>query len=153
MFLSLCVVSIQGYAQEKKVPDLDPNFTAIIVTDIDISSAWYTEILGYDVVDKREVSEIGLKQSNLKRGNAHIELIELDSALLPHKVIPNHNPKTKLIGLFKIGFLVSEFDRFIDHINKNKVKLHGNIVTDKATGKRMVIIMDPDHNRIQIFEN
>ena len=34
---------------------------------------------------------------------------------------------------------------------KMEAEFHGNVVTDD-TGKRMVIVLDPDGNRIQLFE-
>ena len=58
----------------------------------------------------------------------------------------------RVTGFFKIGFLVTEFDMWIDHLTNEKVDFYGNIVTDDTTGKRMAIITDPDGNRIQIFE-
>ena len=58
----------------------------------------------------------------------------------------------RVTGFFKIGFLVTEFDMWIDHLTNEKVDFYGNIVTDHTSGKRMAIITDPDGNRIQIFE-
>jgi catechol 2,3-dioxygenase-like lactoylglutathione lyase family enzyme len=141
------------YGQQEYIPEIEANFSALIVKDMGSSIQWYTEILGFKIIDKKEVVEFGLKQSNLKSGNTRLELIELESAVSPEKTIPNYNSKTRLVGLFKIGFLVSEFDKFMDHLQENHVKMHGDIVTDKESGKRMVIIKDPDDNRIQIFEN
>ena len=153
LFLSLILIPIGASSQQDSIPELEANFSAFIVKDIDSSSHWYSKMLGFQVIDKKEFPEMGFKQSNLKRGNAFIELIELKSALLPKKAIPDYSAKTRLIGIFKIGFLVSEFDKLIDYLRQNKATFHGNIVVNKLTGKRMVIIKDPDENRIQIFEN
>ena len=153
LVLSFSLIPFHSYTQQKNIPELEAYFSALIVEDIDSSLMWYTKMLGFKITDKRELPEIGLKQSNLEHGNAQIELIELNSALKPKEVIPDHNSKTRLIGLFKIGFLVSEFDKLIDHLKENNVKFHGTVVINEATGKRMVIIKDPDENRIQIFEN
>ncbi|MCD2258135.1 VOC family protein [Psychroserpens luteolus] len=151
--LSLILMSVTSHAQQEDIPELKAHFSAIIVTEIDSSIVWYTKMLGFEIINKREFAEAGFKQSNLKRGTILLELIELDSALEPKKVIANYSSKTRMTGLFKIGFLVSDFDRLIQHLKENNAKFHGNIVVDEKTGKRMVIIKDPDENRIQLFEN
>jgi len=153
LILGFILIPFNSCAQQKNIPELEAHFSALIVKDIDASLIWYTKMLGFNIMDNSEFPEIGLKQSNLQRGNSKIELIELNSALKPTEVIPNYNSKTRLIGLFKIGFLVSEFDKLMDHLKENDVNFHGNVVINEATGKRMVIIKDPDENRIQIFEN
>ncbi len=48
--------------------------------------------------------------------------------------------------------MVTDFEKWIDHLTNEKVDFYGSVVTDDTTGKRMVIITDPDGNRIQIFE-
>lgn len=141
-----------SHAQNDSIPDLEAYFSAMIVSDLDSSINWYSNILGFEIVNKVESKERRFKQSNLKKGNALIELIELDNAVYPEDVVPNYNNKTRIVGFFKTGFLVSDFDKWIDHLTNEKVDFHGNIVMDDSTGKRMVIIIDPDGNRIQIFE-
>lgn len=151
--MGLILWPLLNAAQEKSIPEVKAHFSAIIITDLDSSIAWYEKMLGFEIIDKREYAEAGFKQANLKGGNALLELIELDSALEPKNVIAEYNSKTRLTGIFKIGFLVSEFDKSVDHFKQNDAEFHGNIVVDEKTGKRMIIIKDPDENRIQIFEN
>lgn len=81
-----------------------------------------------------------------------IELIELKSSLSPKSLLENHPKKTKIDGFFKFGFLVSEFEKWVDALKKSKVEFYGDIVIDNLTGKRMLLVKDPDGNRIQIFE-
>ncbi len=151
--LSLTLIPVKNYSQQKTLPKLEAHFSAFIVKDMDTSISWYSEMFGFNIIDKREFPESGFKQANLSRGTVIIELIELNSALSPKDVIPNYNSKTRLIGFFKIGFLISDFDEFIDHLTKNNAEFHGKVVVDKESGKRMVIVKDPDENRIQLFEN
>lgn len=63
------------------------------------------------MINEIESKERGFKQSNLKRNHTLIELIELDNAIKLKDVIPNFNNKTRTIGFFKTGFLVSDFDK------------------------------------------
>ncbi|MFT4662090.1 MAG: hypothetical protein ACI8XB_002378 [Patiriisocius sp.] len=81
-----------------------------------------------------------------------IELIELDVALKLDRDLANYSSKTRVIGIFKTGFQVSDFDAWITHLTNEKVKFHGNIVSDDISGNRMAIILDPDGNRIQKFK-
>lgn len=141
-----------SYAQNDSTEDLEAYFSAMIVSDFDSSIHWYSKTLGFEVVSRVESVERGFKQSNLKRGDVLIELIQLDKALNLEDIVPNYNNKMRLIGFFKLGFLVIYFDKWIDHLTNEKVDFYGGIVTDDITGKRMVIITDPDGNRIQIFE-
>ena len=150
--LSLIWIPFWSSAQTGSSLDLEAYFSAIIVNDLDSSINWYSNILGFSVINKVESKKRGFKQSNLKKGSVLIELIELDNAVSSKDVVPNYNNKTRIIGFFKTGFLVSDFGKWIDHLTKEKVDFYGNIVTDDNTGKKMVIITDPDGNRIQIFE-
>ena len=127
-------------------------FSAIIVRDMEVSVTWYADKLGFEVINNNENAEMGFKQSNLKLGNVLIELISLTSAVDPEKAVSDHSSKTRLIGFFKFGFRVSDFDTWITHLKVKDVSFHGSVVNDPVSGKRMVIIKDPDGNRIQIFE-
>ena len=127
-------------------------FSAIIVNDIESSITWYSNNFGFEVLNKIESEEKGFKQANLKCGNILIELIELKSSLSPKSILENHPKKTKIDGFFKFGFLVSEFEKWVDALKKSKVEFYGDVVTDKLSGKKTLLIKDSDGNRIQIFE-
>lgn len=146
------IVTISSQAQTTPPNDLTPYFNAIIVNDMDSSLSWYQQVLGYEVLNSNQFPEMGLKQANLKKGDASIELIELNSAIDPNELIPNFNSNTKMIGLFKFGFYVDNFDQWIEYLKLNQVEFKGRVVSDELSGKQMVIILDPDGNRIQLFE-
>jgi catechol 2,3-dioxygenase-like lactoylglutathione lyase family enzyme len=145
--------SFLSQAQTESTQDLKGSFSAIIVSDINTSIDWYSSVLGLKMLHKTESKERGFKQSNLKKGAISIELIELNKAINLKKEFPNFNNKMRFNGLFKIGFLVSNFDKWMLDLKKKKVSIYGNVVTDNVSKKRMVIILDPDGNRIQLFEN
>ena len=108
--------------------------------------------MGFTVLNQVEYSDMGFKQKNLKRVDVLIELIELNTALSAKDIVPNYTNKTRMKGFFKIGFLVSDFDKWMTHLTLAEMNFHGNVVADEISGKRMVIIKDLDGNRIQIFE-
>ncbi|MFT7234233.1 MAG: catechol-2,3-dioxygenase [Cyclobacteriaceae bacterium] len=150
--LSLIWIPFWSPAQTDSNLDLEAYFSAVIVSDIGISNNWYSNVLGFTVVSMVESKERGFKQSNLKKEAILIELIELDNAVSSKEVVPNYTNKTRIIGFFKTGFLVSDFSKWIKHLATEKVDFYGDIITDDKTGKKMMIITDPDGNRIQIFE-
>ena len=134
------------------LPPLDAYFSALIVRDIDQSIDWYVSKLGFELLNLNEVPQRSIRQANLKREQVLLELIELGSAMAPEEVVPDHTPKTRLIGIFKIGFMVSDFDEWIRHLQGLETHFNGNVVQDPNSGKKMAIILDPDGNRIQLFE-
>ena len=141
-----------GFSQTGKPPDLKPYFTAIIVTDIDTSSQWFSDVLGFEMLNRVDMEERGFRQANLKRGNAAIELIEINTAIYPRDILQGRTNRTQIAGFFKIGFSASDFDKWEKFLSKSGVKFHGSLVRDETTNKRIVIILDPDGNRIQLFE-
>ncbi|MEO9967228.1 MAG: VOC family protein [Reichenbachiella sp.] len=135
--------------------DLDdpkPYFTAILVKDMTKSLDWYQTTLGYEIIDSKEYPEMKFKQANLKRGDSALELIELGNAQKPEDLIADFNSKSKITGLFKVGFSVTKFDLWVEHLENAGAQFHGNVVEDPVSKKRMLILLDPDGNRIQIFE-
>lgn len=151
-FLFLIYLPFLSFSQKVTLSNPEAYFSAIIINNIENSISWYSNNIGFEVLNKNEFPKAGFKQANLKRGNVLIELIEINSALSVEDVISNYNNKTRIMGFFKIGFLIADFDNWIEHLTKLKVEFHGTVVTDNESGKRMVMIKDPDGNRIQFFE-
>jgi len=152
IIINLILVSFISYGQNESLPDPEAYFSAIIVNDIESSITWYSGNFGFKVLNKIESEEKGFKQANLKCGNILIELIELKSSLSPKSLLENYPKKTKIDGFFKFGFLVFEFDSWVDYLKQSKVEFYGGVVTDNLSGKKTLLIKDPDGNRIQIFE-
>lgn len=152
IILYFILVSYISYGQTESLPDPEAYFSAIIVNDIESSIKWYSNNFGFKVLNKIESEEKGFKQANLKCGNILIELIELESSLSPESLLENYSKKTKINGFFKLGFIVSEFEKWVDYLKQSEVEFYGDVVTDNLSGKRMLLIKDLDGNRIQIFE-
>lgn len=150
--ISLLLTQFAVQSQATSLPAPKPYFSAIIVSDIDTSIDWYSENFGLEIVNKVENSEHGFKQANLKRGATWLELIELDNARSQAELVADLPPKTRIEGYFKFGFTVSEFDNWIKFLTEAEVDLYGSVVQDSNSGKRMIIVLDPDGNRIQLFE-
>ena len=140
------------YGQTKSLPTPEAHFSAIIVSNIGTSINWYSDSFGFKVLNKVVSEKRGFKQANLKCGNILIELIELNNSLTATDILKNHPKKTKIDGFFKFGFIVSKFDKWVTHLKQLKVEFYGTVVTDPISKKRMILLKDPDGNRIQLFE-
>lgn len=152
LIVTLLLASNICNSQSTKLPNPAAYFTAIIVNNIDTSISWYSEILGFEVIDETEVANRGLKQANLKRGNIHIELIQISTSVSSTTLLEERPQGTRVQGFFKFGIMVNDFDLWMDHLNNVDANIHGSVVTDPTSNKKMVIIKDPDGNRIQLFE-
>lgn len=151
----LCILAILIFfesgliAQNAQPPK--PHFSAIIVMNMDTSISWYTQVLMLEVINKTELPERGIRQANLRNDYVAIELIELKDVIRLDTVLQSAGTN-KITGIFKIGFVVDDFDSWMKSIQKQNPEVHGNVVKDHLTGKKMVILLDPDGNRVQFFE-
>lgn len=69
------------FCQKTFLSDPQPYFSAFIVSNIDSSASWYQDILGFELITITENKERGFYQSNLRRGESLIELIQLSGTL------------------------------------------------------------------------
>lgn len=152
LLLLLCLPAFLS-AQTDKAPELTASFFAIIVEDMDTSLLWYQEKLGFSLQNETNLPQRSLRQANLKKDQIHLELIEIASALKPAEAIKDFSSKSKITGFFKMGFRLLDFDAWLVHLDKVKIDWLGKVVNDPLSGKRMLIILDPDGNRLQFFES
>ena len=151
LFILLIFIGSKGYCQSENLPDPKPFFIAIIVGDIDRSIDWYSETFGFKMLNKVVNEERGIKQSNLKRGNAFIELIEFDRSLIPTQILSGEERGTRIQGIFKFGFELPDFDSWITFLEGKNLNFYGEVMFDPITEKRMIILKDPDGTRMQLF--
>lgn len=128
------------------------SFTAIIVNDMKVSEKWYRRTFGFQPRNDFKIKSRGLYVSNLTLGTNNLELIQLENSVSRDEAVANYDNKPRIQGIFKIGFTVKEFDKWIEWFKELDVKTAGKVVIDNRTNKRMVIILDPDGNRVQLFE-
>lgn len=129
-----------------------PYFSAIIVSDINASMSWYESHFGFEKVNLIENEARGFKMGNMKNDGAWIEFIELASTLMPNDIIKDKPRGTRIGGYFKFGFTVQDLDAWVAKLKKANVTFRGDVVTDPLSKMRMIIVLDPDGNRVQLFE-
>lgn len=146
--LILFSILINCESDSKKLT-LSEGFAAFIVKNIDASINWYTNNFGFELVNETNLEERGIKQANLKLGNTKIELIESKSSFDPTE---NNTKKGLVQGIFKVGFTVTNFNNWKNHLINQQLITENDIVENPVDHKLMLIIKDPDGNRIQLFE-
>ena len=146
----LCCTLATGYSQSTS-PQLSS--FAIIVSDLDSCVAWYQSIFGLDIRNRMELPEREIRIAILTGEALELELIQLPNSLRHTELLPDQAEGSVLTGLFKIGFRIEDWENWISFLEEQAVEFHGNIVEDPHTAKRMVIIKDPEGNRIQFLKS
>lgn len=138
-------------SQTKNLGEPKSFFFEVTVSDIDSSLAWYEKYLGLEFIERTDYPQLGYRQANIKSGLISIELIEPDSSVTEEIIRENFAGK-KLQGFSKIGFTVPDFTNWMGFMLEKNVRIVGSTAADRITGKRVMIIADPDGNLIKIFE-
>ena len=128
------------------------NYFAVIATNIDSSILWYTETFELETIDFNKYPDRGFAQANLKNDWLHVELIYLENAVRLEELAKKIGPTPRITGLFKVGFSVPDFNQWLIKIKEQNIFTKGSVVDDPVSGKRTILLLDPDGNRIQLFE-
>ena len=155
IILFTILISVHSVRAQEFTPknNIEGFFTAVIVTDIEATIKWYKNNLRFETLDFNKYESRGFAQANLKLQNFHLELIQLNSAIDLSHEIDGYSKKTKIVGIFKVGIKVNNFDELLSTFERNNVGSNAEVVNDPVSNKRMIIVLDPDGNRIQVFEN
>jgi len=150
---SLAALALLVWSGPTAELDYEPvgGFTALSVPDVDASSAWYREMLGFEPAGSGADLPSGVRMRNLQRGNYVLELVEHPQAVDMIERVPELEKPYLLHGIWKLGFHVADFDALHEHLGRESAEFYGETVT-AASGTRMFIVLDNAGNRIQIFE-
>lgn len=118
---------------------------ALICSDYAVSKAFYTEILGLEIVREVYRAERDSYKLDLAvNGNYQIELFSFpDPPLRPSR------PEAQ--GLRHLAFEVDDLQDSVSHLKKHSVATE-EIRIDEHTGKRFVFFSDPDGLPIELYE-
>lgn len=118
---------------------------AIICKDYAISKAFYTDVLGLEII--REVYRAERKSYKLDlavNGNYIIELFSFPDP-------PDRSSRPEAAGLRHLAFDVDDLDKVIAELAEKQVTAEP-VRTDEFTGKRFTFIADPDQLPIEFYE-
>ena len=138
-------------AQEVSPLKYQPYFSAVIVKNVDSSTAWYQSVFNLKINKRINDPERGFRVMLLESQDFFLELIE-NKSWPDQKELLNDKPAgTRIQGFFKIGFKVRDMDAYLKHLAGLKI-IPERIYMDSETKKRNFLIEDPDKNLIQFFE-
>lgn len=149
LFVLLIAANQNVLSQRGPLPPPDACCSSIITGDLEQTKQWYIETLQFEIANEFRNEDRGIAIINLRCGAVQLELIEIAGSINPDSL---RKPSTRLQGLFKFGFRVQEFDTWITHLRTSIPNITAQVVTDPVSDKRMIVIRDPEGNRIQIFE-
>lgn len=153
-FLVITLVMLRIYAgQAQNTPAFkyEPYFSAVIVNNVDSSTAWYQSVFDLKINNRIIDTERGFRVMILESPGFLLELIENKSWPDQKKILADQPAGTRIQGIFKIGFKVADMDACIKHLAGLRI-IPERIYTDSKTQKRNFLINDPDGNLVQFFE-
>jgi len=119
--------------------------TAIICSDYEKSKAFYTEILGFEII--REVDRSERHSYKLDLSLNGVYCIELFSFPNP----PKRASQPEAAGLRHLAFSVTNLDQAIESLELKGVHCEP-IRVDEWTGKRFTFLSDPDDLPLELYE-
>ena len=118
---------------------------AIICSDYHKSKAFYTEILGFQIVQEIYRSERDSYKLDLALGNQYC--IELFSFPNP----PERVSGPEAAGLRHLAFEVENIEQSVALLQSQNITVEP-IRIDEYTGKKFTFFSDPDHLPLELYE-
>jgi len=131
---------------------LSPYRAAISVSNVEVISRWYQDILGFQFIRRMDFDGHGVHIIFLESNGFGFELIERDSSKSKKERMPDLEDTTLLQGITKIGFLVEDIDSVAESMKEKGVKIIYDVTDDPEEDLSWMIIEDPDGNFLQFFE-
>ncbi|MGH3573831.1 MAG: VOC family protein [Pseudonocardiaceae bacterium] len=124
---------------------------SIAVKDLQETSAWYSDNLGFEVVQRREFPEYSTRIVFLEVNGVRIELIE-DKAWKPvHR--PDPPQHTSLQGVSQITFAVDDIDEVIKRVKSRDITIAWDLVVVEDLQLKEFFIRDNEGNIVQFTES
>jgi len=149
----LLAFGMSGSGEGAEPPSgLRPYLVAVSVANLDASVAWYANVLGLRVAERKAFPDQGLRVAFLESEGFRLELVELKGSVSPSTCTDVSNPAS-LRGVGKVAFRVDDLKETVAQLQKRGAVLFRDF-RDPATPKRgSVIIKDPDGNWVQFFQH
>jgi len=148
LFIASCI-SANSFPQSSF--EYEPNFSAIIVKDIRVSSDWYKSVFGLKTKTESNDVQNGYQVAIMESEDFLLELMELRGSLTRDELLAGKPGGTQIQGHFKLGFKVENIDTCLKRLAELGIDVP-QVWKDKVSGKRNFIIKDPDGNLIQFFD-
>ena len=117
---------------------------AIICSDYDRSKHFYTQILGFPIIQETFRAERNSYKLDLQVGQDAIELFSFPDP-------PDRPSRPEACGLRHLAFAVTDLDQTVAELQSKGVELEP-IRLDELTGKRFTFFKDPDDLPLELYE-
>ncbi|WP_315790156.1 SMU1112c/YaeR family gloxylase I-like metalloprotein [Fischerella sp. JS2] len=118
---------------------------AIICSDYECSKRFYTEVLGFSIVNESFRKERNSYKLNLRVGeNDQIELFSFPNP-------PQRVSQPEACGLRHLAFQVDNIEEVVSELKAKDVEVE-EIRIDEITGKKFTFFQDPDALPLEIYE-
>ena len=145
------LLSADGCKEDSAEPPVEvtSSFAALVVADAARSEEWYRSVLGMTL--KTNLTDGTATIVILTSKDFELELLELQGSLSRQVALESYPTGTQIQGLFQAGFKIDNVDVWIAHLTSLQIDAF-QVFTDPGTGKRNLLVEDPDGNLIQFFE-
>ena len=118
---------------------------AIICSNYERSKKFYTEVLGFQIINEVFRAQRNSYKLDLRVGdNCQIELFSFPSP-------PDRVSKPEACGLRHLAFEVDDIDQAVWELKSQGVEVE-NIRIDEITGKKFTFFQDPDNLPLEIYQ-
>lgn len=118
---------------------------AIICSDYDRSKHFYTNILGFPIIQETFRAERNSYKLDLQVGQDAIELFSFPNP-------PDRPSRPEACGLRHLAFAVADLDQAVENLRSKGIELEP-IRLDELTGKRFTFFKDPDDLPLELYES
>jgi catechol 2,3-dioxygenase-like lactoylglutathione lyase family enzyme len=145
--LTLTLLSFHSFSQSNNAR---PFLVAIQVDSLDRSIAWYQNMMGFTLHDKKEFSDYGLKIATMKSGDFELELVDNVKSQNKSDALKKLQAD-EITGFAKIAFRVDDVSAKHRALKAKgaefKVELRDSNINPK---EKFFIVGDADGNWVQI---
>lgn len=128
-----------------------PFLIALNVIDIDSTTKWYIENLGFKQLKKDHYPDYKMTIAFLKSENIMLELVQADNTI--HKDSIEKPENSRIAGIMKLGLITSNYEYLYKRLNNSGVYFSVDTTYDKNMDTNYFVVYDNEQNPIQIFSD
>jgi len=126
-------------------------FFALSVADVEATSAWYRDKLGFRIASHGEAPNKIAKFAILEKEGSIIEMVQHREAKPRAAAAPGVKESHLIHGIFKVGFHVTDLDAVYRRVKEQGIPIAYDLMPVKEIDLRSFIIRDREDNLIQFF--
>ena len=150
MFALLLFAAAAAQPETSSPINATGGFVGVSVADLDKSVDWYRELLGLKIVLQPPERD-GRRMIALEGPGVLIELVEERESIPLSEAAPAVGRDYLIHGIFKSGFLVSDYDGLLKRLESLAVPIAIGPFPATADQRANLIVRDPDGNFIQFL--